>query len=318
MSEKSHTPEQVAAVQRVRRCKATAFYEILDIKIDASDLEIKKAYRKLALIMHPDKNKAPGADEAFKMISRAFQILSDPQKRSAFDANGQDPDSRSAGMSNGASSGFPSGMRGSTMFQDEISPEELFNMFFGGGAGAFGGGSPFGQGPTFTFGGPGIRVHQFGGVPRRRATRQPSDGTETRGVSNLLQLLPLLLIVFFPLLSSIFSGSDTLSNKPNFAFNPSSPYTHIQYSPQYNIPYYVDPKEVSQLSNRKQSQLGSRAETIYIRNMQQNCELEYQDKQRKLDAAQGWFFIDYDKYNEAAATELKSCNRLRQLGLRHH
>jgi DnaJ homolog subfamily B member 12 len=76
-----------------------------------------------------------------KVVSRAFQVLSDPDKRAAFDRHGDDPDSRTAGM--GASpfgNGFP-GMRtygGGNAYGEEISPEELFNLFFGGGG--FGGG----------------------------------------------------------------------------------------------------------------------------------------------------------------------------------
>ncbi len=62
------------------------------------------------------------------MVSKAFQILSDPQKRAAYDQHGDDPDSRFAGMS--AAQGF--GRDGAT-FQGEMSPEDLFNMFFGGG-----------------------------------------------------------------------------------------------------------------------------------------------------------------------------------------
>ena len=56
---------------RVRRCKATAFYDILgleEVKSSCSDGEIKKAYRKLSLLTHPDKNGYEGADEAFKSM----------------------------------------------------------------------------------------------------------------------------------------------------------------------------------------------------------------------------------------------------------
>lgn len=64
--DKKYTIEQKAAVIRVRKCAATAFYEILGVEKSCSDGEIKKAYRKLSLLTHPDKNGYDGADEAFK------------------------------------------------------------------------------------------------------------------------------------------------------------------------------------------------------------------------------------------------------------
>jgi DnaJ family protein B protein 12 len=64
--ERKYTPEQKAAVLRIRKCSATAYYEILSLEKTASDGEIKKAYRKLSLLTHPDKNGYEGADEAFK------------------------------------------------------------------------------------------------------------------------------------------------------------------------------------------------------------------------------------------------------------
>lgn len=68
-SSRAYTVEQKAAVIRIKRCQPTAFYEILgleDVRATCSDSDIKKAYRKLSLMTHPDKNGYQGADEAFK------------------------------------------------------------------------------------------------------------------------------------------------------------------------------------------------------------------------------------------------------------
>ena len=67
--ERKYTIEQKTAVIRIRKCSTTAFYEVLGVEKTASDGEIKKAYRKLSLLTHPDKNGYEGADEAFKSTS---------------------------------------------------------------------------------------------------------------------------------------------------------------------------------------------------------------------------------------------------------
>lgn len=156
---RTFTPDQEAAVIRIRKCSATAFYDILaleSVKTTCSDSDIKKAYRKQSLLTHPDKNGHQHADEAFKMVSRAFGVLGDKEKREKFDRFGGDPDSRFGGQpasnpfsgfaSRQASGGRPGGFPGrGGMWEDEISPEEMFARFFGGGGGPFGGGGgPFG------------------------------------------------------------------------------------------------------------------------------------------------------------------------------
>jgi DnaJ family protein B protein 12 len=152
--DRKYTLEQKTAVIRVRKCQPTAFYDILgleQVKATCTEAEIKKAYRKLSLLTHPDKNGHEHADEAFKMVSRAFGVLSDKEKKAKFDRYGGDPDSRFGGGAPQQSpfSGFaqrtPSsraGGGGGSMWEEEISPEEMFNRFFGGGG--MGGGFPFG------------------------------------------------------------------------------------------------------------------------------------------------------------------------------
>lgn len=96
--------------------KETKYYDILQVKPDASDNDLKKSYRKLALKYHPDRN--PEGGEQFKLISQAYDVLSDPSKRKIYDQAGEE------GIQGGGSGGGGG-----------HNPFDIFNMFFGGGGG---------------------------------------------------------------------------------------------------------------------------------------------------------------------------------------
>src|ERR1700741_5642428 len=66
------------------------FYEVLGVARDASADDIQSAYRKLARTYHPDVNKDPGAEDRFKEVSEAYDVLSDPEQRRRYDAFGPD------------------------------------------------------------------------------------------------------------------------------------------------------------------------------------------------------------------------------------
>lgn len=126
------------------------YYEILGVSKSSQADEIKKAYRKLALEWHPDRNKSAGASEKFKEINEAYAVLSDPKKRETYDQFGHaafQPGSGYGGASGGQSP-FGGGFRqgpftyyystggdsgGMPFGADFFDPFEIFEQFFGGG-----------------------------------------------------------------------------------------------------------------------------------------------------------------------------------------
>jgi DnaJ-class molecular chaperone len=106
------------------------YYKILGLTKGASDDDIKKAYRKLALKYHPDKNKEPGAEEKFKEVAEAYEILSDPKKKDIFDKYGEEGLKMGAG-GGGAGAGPSSGSPGGFSYTWSGDPNETFRMFFG-------------------------------------------------------------------------------------------------------------------------------------------------------------------------------------------
>ena len=99
--------------------RETAYYDLLEIPVDADDAAIKKAYRKLAIKYHPDKNQGnKEAEEKFKKIAQAYDVLSNPEKRRMYDQYGESAFSGGGGRGGGGFSG---------------DPFDIFNQFFGGG-----------------------------------------------------------------------------------------------------------------------------------------------------------------------------------------
>jgi DnaJ family protein B protein 12 len=167
-------------------------------------------------------------------------------------------------------------------------------------------------------GGPGVRVHQFGGgAPRRRPQQAPRDPNAPPPtlMQSLQSLLPLLLLFIFPLLSGLFSGNGTPSG-PSVKLQSTPPFTLQRVSNGFGIPYYVDPREVSDLTTRKWKELDKRADSQYFNKMSQECEVQQQRRQQMYQQAQGFFFTDQAKLQKARNMEMPSCKRLNDLGYR--
>ncbi|MDO8620926.1 MAG: J domain-containing protein [Candidatus Levybacteria bacterium] len=125
------------------------YYEILGVSKNATETDIKKAYRKLALQYHPDKNKTKEAEGKFKEVTKAYEVLSDPQKRETYDQLGHQAFEQGAGQGPFGGAQGPFGGAGNPFtytystggdtgdFGGFSDPFEIFEQFFGGS-------SPFG------------------------------------------------------------------------------------------------------------------------------------------------------------------------------
>jgi len=93
---------------------AADLYKVLDVHKSASDKDIRAAYKRLSKKFHPDKNKAPDAEDKFVQIARAYEVLSDPQKRQIYDRHGEE------------------GLKAHEGGQHQANPFDVFSSFFGG------------------------------------------------------------------------------------------------------------------------------------------------------------------------------------------
>lgn len=139
------------------------YYEILGVAKNATQKEIKKAYRRLVKKYHPDHNDDPNAEQKFKEVGEAYEVLSDESKRSAYDQYGKAGVEGFGGYSGGRSAGGQYG------FGDTIDMGDLFGSFFGGAGGA-------GVGGIGDF---------FGGMGRERRS---SVGTKGKDIQKRLQI----------------------------------------------------------------------------------------------------------------------------------
>ncbi|KAL1548098.1 chaperone protein dnaJ 49-like [Salvia divinorum] len=226
----TYTEEQVTIVRDIKRKKD--YYEILGVEKSCTGEDVRKAYRKLSLKVHPDKNTAPGAEEAFKMVSKAFQCLSDDESRKKYDVVGSDePVYERRGGGGGH------GMRGFNGFYEaDVDADEIFRNFFFGGmhpatTGNFGG---------FAFG-PGVRV-RTGGVG---VDHSPNW---VRTVVQLLPVILILLVNFMPSSEPVYSLSRTH-------------YHDVRFTTPKGVNYFANSGKFEQQVEWQQLHWGYRRET---------------------------------------------------------
>lgn len=325
----SHTKEQETIVLKVLSYQPHQFYEILQVTKTANEAEIKKSYRKLAIKLHPDKNPHPRAAEAFKILNKAWGVLSDPHKKKIYDDTGSDPDSRfnpsmSSASARSATGGFGRTATGE-MFEDDI-----FNFFFGGAQP--GGMRGAGGGPqTFSFGGNGFTFQSFGGpgaggfnsFPRQRQ-RQRQSRTSTSGGSGsdyedtnlfttLKQLLPIIIFVLISVIPSLFSESSV----PDYSFKQTSKFNSERVTPNFKIPFYVNDQFMNKkkFSDKQLHNFDAKVENLYIQDKRTKCSREQMMKNDLYEEAYGWFSTDQAKLKRAQNYPMPNCQVLRHYNL---
>ncbi|KAK3879655.1 hypothetical protein Pcinc_015799 [Petrolisthes cinctipes] len=288
-SSSEYTREQVDAVKKILRCKD--YYEILGISKDATDSDLKKAYRKLALQFHPDKNKAPGASEAFKAVGNAFAVLSDAEKKKQYDLYG--PEETSAPSHHRNSYSHHDFTRG---YESDMTAEELFNMFFGGG---YPGGNVYVR--------RGGRWEHHGasrGYARGHQHNHQAGHAEQSNLSVFLQLMPLLLILLLSLASSL------LSSDPTYSLSPTSKYSVQRSTSNLGVSYYVKQDFATDYQGSIR-RLEQHVEEDYVSTLRNACFKEKNYKENMIWRARS--FGDAQMFKRAQELRTPSCDSLQSL-----
>ncbi|XP_006632018.2 dnaJ homolog subfamily C member 18 [Lepisosteus oculatus] len=295
---KSYTEEQRQGVLRIKKCKD--FYEILGVTKDASDEDLKKAYRKLALKFHPDKNCAPGATDAFKAIGNAYAVLSSPEKRKQYDQYGEEPP-----MESTAHPTHPAHHRHHRNFyrdfEADISPEELFNIFFGG---------RFPTGNIHMYTNRGATYTHYYQPPRRRMNERREEEVEHQSQNTFtafLQLLPVLVLILISVVTQLMASNPpySLFYKPSLGLVVSRETQHL------GVPYYVDKSFEKEYKGAALRELEKSIESDYIDYLQTSC---WKEKQQKSDLANlGQLYRDERLKQKAESMKLDNCDKLYRL-----
>ena len=241
VSEKLYTDEQLRLVKEFKKRDFKDYYKVLGLERGASEADVKKAYRKLALQFHPDKNSAPGSEEIFKVISKSFAILGDSSKRRRYDEFGPELSERS----------MPSSNQYYRFEGGEVDPDELFRHIFG-------------------------QMFEIHEINRRSGQSQRRRTSEEVAGSALMQLLPLLMLIFMSIVSNLYtSSSSSPGSRLSYSLAKDRGNSYARMTENLQVPYFVSKPMndyLHETSNkhvrRDLKDLEDRVERTFVRTLQ--------------------------------------------------
>ena len=245
---KSFSSDNIGNNSEDEKCKELLkkkdYYDILNIKKDANESEIKKGYKKQAIKFHPDKNHSKYAEECFKKISEAYQCLSNPEKKNFYDKYGNEEEFKQKYY-----------QAHNRYYEEEMDPFEAFNIFFGNG--------------FFPNRGRHFHYHY---------SNDNAGNGQTQNRRTIFQLLPVLfffLIYLLPSLSYLFES------KPLYQFTRDSYYNHKRRTSINNIEFYVGDKFIKKYPKMKDfKSLEPNIEKEYLQYLYDECSnvINYKNK----------------------------------------
>lgn len=285
------------------------YYRVLGIQRDAGDEEIKKAYRKLALKFHPDKNSDANAEEKFKEIGQAYEVLSDKKKRDTYDRFGEEglkPGSGSSRTTHTFTSNVFETNEGRA-FESNITPEEIFNMFFNGGLAS----------GSFT-----SRRWQSTASQRRQYRHSSSNNHHgnhhgehqevSPGINLLVQLLPVLVLI------SLSLASYWLQTDPAYSLHATSKYVFRRQIEPYGITYYVKEDFEKQYRGQDLQRLEAQVFEDHLHELRNKCVRERNYKENMLHRAYYVYYQNEKIMEEAKNIKTPSCTQYERLAQSRH
>ena len=222
--------------------KKKDYYDILGLSKNASQDEIKKAYKKQAIKFHPDKNHSNKAEECFKKVSEAYQTLSNPEKKQFYDKYGNEEEFRNRYY-----------QTHQHHYEDDIDPFDIFEMFFNGGIN--------------------INGRHFRRGRRNNNENNNRNQNQPRGkFFALLQILPFILILLLSNLPDLF---EYFKSPPLYQFYKDYNYSQKRKTSINNVEYYIGNsfiKKYPKLKNIIESGIEENIEKDYLNFITEQCQ----------------------------------------------